>query len=275
MIIIAGCGLFCLIYIICTMRQDFYHAWRWLIPSVAACYLGLWSMPEVSAMLSKPFGEGDLRLLTLFSRSAAILLVGTVVLVVLRILIEKLSPLVDPEFPPWFDRPASFVVRLVTSLMIVEVLLQCGLAFPAAATFPGFKSAAGKADALVLRSSALLNGLSGQSSRSEKQRAMLAKLRADSIQEAQRIADAEKAELEKAAAENGTENTNANGSDTNAKPAAETPPPPPAAESGAVTAPPEVSGSSVSTPGTVLNRTRSRLRTIYDNHNRNLEAEAK
>ena len=39
--IIAGCFLFCMLYLLVTLRQDLYRAWRWLIPAVAACYLAL------------------------------------------------------------------------------------------------------------------------------------------------------------------------------------------------------------------------------------------
>lgn len=326
--IIAGCCLFCLLYVVFTMRQDFYHAWCWLIAAVAACFLALWSMPELSALLVKLFADGDLKLFRPFCRSTAILLTGVILLIALRITIGKIKPLVDPEFPVWFDRPASFAARLVTSLAIATLLLQSALVLPLAGAVDSFTSTAEKADAVALFGSGFLNRLSGRSSYGEKQRAELKERRDFSRRKAEEFArrereeQAAREEKERQAAEAAA--AAAAAAKKNGQQAPEAPPPPPdpsAAESirsklrkiceiydqdsepgtaetptqappqvqqpnakqpdakqpdAAVrqpaAAPPEISGSSVSTPGTVLNRTKSRIRTIYDNHNRNLES---
>ena len=322
--IIAGCCLFCLLYVVFTMRQDLYHAWRWLVPAVAASFLALWSMPELSALLAKLFSEGDLKLLRLFCPSAAILLVGVIVLIVLRIAIGKLGPLVDPEFPAWLDLPASFAVRLVTSLAIATLLLQSALVLPMAGAVDSFTSTAEKADAVALFGSAFLNRLGGQGSYGEKQRAELKERREFSRRKAEQFArrereeQAAREEKERQAAAAAAAAAKKKGPQPQEPPAPPPPPPEPSTfesfrsklqkiceiydqdfEPGTpetpseapqpqtpqpkappqpeapprqAAPPPEVSGSSVSKPGTMLNRTRSRIRNIYDNHNRNLES---
>lgn len=239
--IVFGAFVFCLLYLLVTARRNFYRAWRSMIPAVAACHIALWSMPEISAMLEKFSAQCGFPLFQPFCRSAAILLTGTVVLIALRIVIGKIGPLADPEFPAWIDRPASLAARFVTALMIVTLLLQSGLVLPLAATCGEFQPTAKKADAIALFTSALLNRLSGQSSLDTGRREELAKRRLFSQREAERIAQREreeKARREKAR-----------------RPTVQTQPEKSASLSG------------------LFNRAKTQLRTVYDDHNRNLEEE--
>ena len=256
--IIFGCCILCVFYILATMSQDFYHAWKKLIPAAAAFYIALWSMPTISAMLEKLFAEGDLRLLQPFCKSAAILLIGAAVLIVMWIIIGKIAPFADPEIPLWLDRPASFAARAVTALMILLLLLQCGLVLPMAATFGGFRSTAEKADAIALFTSRVLNRLSGQSSRNEQQRKALAKLRAFSQQEAERVAQREREEQEAREEEQRQAETAKVKGGSSGQP--QTP------------QEPSQAGQPASTPG-IVGRTKIKLRSIYDTHNQGLEQE--
>ena len=261
MITAAAC-LFVALYVLCSMRQDFYCAWRHLAAAAAAFYLALWSMPEVAGMLQCGAEAGGVRLLVPFCRSAAVLLVGIVVLIGMRIAVGKLGPCCDPEFPRWLDRPASFAARAVTAVFFALILIESALVLPEAGTFSGFRSTARNADAAALFGSRLLNSLSGRSSFDAKQSKALEEWRESSLREAERIAEREKEERERNAAAAQTQaavgQPSAGTADSEAIPGNPTGAAPGAGDAAA--------------PGTLLDRTKTRLQRIYDNHDRGMNS---